>query len=90
MLLTSNCNSVLNLKYYDMQSNKIIELGKTLPTGSFKLISDRTGKTQKTVGDFFEGKTRYTLSTYNSIMDAAIEIVKGLKEKENVLSELLK
>ena len=56
-----------------MQINdKITELKKNLPNGSYKEISKRTGFTEKTVGKFFKGS--------NSRYKTCIEIIKTADE----------
>ena len=58
-----------------MQINdKIIELKKNLPKGSYKEISKRTGFTEKTVGKFFKGcNSRYR--TYVEIIKVSNDII---------------
>jgi hypothetical protein len=59
-----------------MQINKkILEVKQKLPSGSMKVISMKTGISQKTVGSFFKGNTKYRLETYKKIMNAADEII---------------
>lgn len=59
-----------------MQRNKkILEVKEKLPTGSLKLISEKTGLTQKTVGAFFKSNSKYRIDTYKKIMNAADEII---------------
>lgn len=58
-----------------MQINKkILEVKEILPFGSYKVISEKTGLTQKTVTIFFQGGN-YRLDTYKKIMKAAKEII---------------
>ena len=74
-----------------MQSTKIIiELGNKLPIGTKKRIAEKTGLTAKTVVDFFKGKKRPKMATYNAIMEAAIQIVTEMKSREDALNELVK
>ena len=59
-----------------MQINeKILEVKQKLPVGSMKLISEKTGISQKTIGTFFKAKAKYRLDTYKKIMNAADEII---------------
>jgi predicted transcriptional regulator len=64
-----------------MQNNEnIIRIGKALPFGSKKIISERTGITQKTIGEFFKGENNYRCSTYLKVMTEATKILQEIQE----------
>ena len=59
-----------------MQRNKkILDIKEKLPKGSFVIISERTGISQKTVGLFFKLKSNYRVETYKKIIKEASAII---------------
>ena len=80
---------VVNTNYMQSKAN-IIKIGNKLPRGSFSIISEETGKTQKTVGDFFKGKTDARVETYNLIMEVALRILEESIEKNKKMDKRIK
>lgn len=73
-----------------MQNNgNIIKVGNALPFGSKKIIAERTGLTQKTVGEFFKGKNKCRSTTYLKVMTEAVQILKELQDKHLKAQALL-
>ena len=59
---------------------KILEIGKQLPRGSYKDIATKTGLRPNTVIDIFKGRTSPNLETLRLIMPIAKKILEETKE----------
>lgn len=65
---------------------KLIEIGKQLPRGSYKVISEKTGLRRNTITDIFRGRANPTITNLRKIMPVAKELLKETNEMLELLN----
>lgn len=67
---------------------KLIELGKELPKGSIKRISQNTGLRQNTIIDIFKGRVDPNINSLEKIVPEVAKILREQEEMKALLSGL--
>ena len=75
-------------RYFMQIKEKLKQIGKDLPRGSYKVIAERTGLRHNTICDIFAGRANPTITNLRKIMPIAKELLKETKEMLSLFEDI--